>query len=289
MGLRVIKIMNIEYFPIYCTDPHVHDYWSLFYFINGTGAMYINGLREEVSDGHVAIIRPYDEHCFIMNGTDTATTFEIKWQFYRETDLDFSQPEWSGIFRDRYGLRFYVQQAIEELSLRPRNWEIMLRSIISSMLVQIDRALLAEIDRVGDMQQASRSVFSYRHALVKRAERYLLAHINRLVPIEEVAKVVAVSPKYLAEIFKQENNQSIKKWIINHRMALAKRELLKYPKKSIRQIALSVGYEDVHYFSRLFKSKVGLSPTKFRAVNAKLIYEKNKHVSHIGDGLARRP
>ncbi|MEZ7498522.1 AraC family transcriptional regulator [Flavobacterium sp. Arc3] len=35
-------------------------------------------------------------------------------------------------------------------------------------------------------------------------------------------------------------------------------------KKTVKEIALEMNFQDPYYFSRVFKNKTGLSPTKYR-------------------------
>jgi two-component system response regulator YesN len=44
----------------------------------------------------------------------------------------------------------------------------------------------------------------------------------------------------------------------------AKRLLERYPHRKVKDIAESPGFEDQHYFSRMFKSHVSLSPVEYR-------------------------
>jgi two-component system response regulator YesN len=44
----------------------------------------------------------------------------------------------------------------------------------------------------------------------------------------------------------------------------AKRLLARYPHRKVKEIALSLGFEDQHYFSRVFKTHVSLSPLEYR-------------------------
>ena len=42
------------------------------------------------------------------------------------------------------------------------------------------------------------------------------------------------------------------------------KELLISTDKSIKEISLELGFQTIHYFSLLFKKKVGMTPTEFR-------------------------
>ncbi|EAA0412248.1 AraC family transcriptional regulator, partial [Listeria monocytogenes] len=42
------------------------------------------------------------------------------------------------------------------------------------------------------------------------------------------------------------------------------KDLLRYSRLSIKEISLAIGIENTAYFSRLFKKKVGISPSDYR-------------------------
>jgi len=52
--------------------------------------------------------------------------------------------------------------------------------------------------------------------------------------------------------------------LIQERMILEAKKLLHLTYKSIKEVAVVLGFEDVFYFSRFFKKHVGVSPKKFR-------------------------
>ncbi|HHT27083.1 MAG TPA: AraC family transcriptional regulator [Firmicutes bacterium] len=263
MGLLIDNLMYTEYLPTFIDRPHMHDTWHLFYFVSGAGIISVNGVEEEVSDGHVAIIRPYNQHFFRMKGDATATSFEVKWQFSSSIKEFLAPPKWSGIFHDRYGLRLYVNQAIDELSSRQQNWELMLRSIIFGMLIQVDRALHQEMQRVGDKPPIE-DTYGYRYILVQKAVQYVKDKINREVSLREVADSLCISPQYLGELFRKETGQSFAKWVIEQKMAMARDSLMSSTEKPIKEIARELGYDDPHYFSRIFKRKTGMTLTEYR-------------------------
>ncbi|HHT25710.1 MAG TPA: AraC family transcriptional regulator [Firmicutes bacterium] len=266
MGLRIDTILYTEYLPTYVDNEHSHETWQLFYFLNGTGIISINGVEETVSGGHVAIVRPFDQHFFRNHGDRVTLSLEIKWHFSHTLDEFLTSPKWSGIFRDRYGLRTYVNQAIQELMSRRRNWEPMLRAVILSMLVQVDRALLAEVKRIGENETID-ATYGYRHTMVQKAINYVVDHLHEALSVKDVAAFLCISPGYLSELFKKETGQSFTPWVIDQKMALARKALLADPDRPVEDIAQSIGYYDARYFSRLFKVKTGVSPTQFRTTN----------------------
>lgn len=50
---------------------------------------------------------------------------------------------------------------------------------------------------------------------------------------------------------------------INQRKISKAKELMLYSELNVSQIAESLGYQSIHYFSRLFKKVVGIAPTDY--------------------------
>ncbi|HAR37126.1 MAG TPA: AraC family transcriptional regulator, partial [Porphyromonadaceae bacterium] len=73
---------------------------------------------------------------------------------------------------------------------------------------------------------------------------------------------------YLYEAVKQTTGQSVSHYIHNEIVIQAKR-LLFYTDRSVKEIALELGYEDYAYFTRLFTKTSKLSPTQFRKKHLK--------------------
>jgi AraC-like DNA-binding protein len=85
---------------------------------------------------------------------------------------------------------------------------------------------------------------------------------NGLPHISELAKELAVSPRYLSDSVKSETGKTITEHIHLFLIAEAKNLLLQ-PNISISETAYKLGFEYPQYFSRLFKKKVGMSPKEY--------------------------
>jgi len=44
------------------------------------------------------------------------------------------------------------------------------------------------------------------------------------------------------------------------------KEMILFSNKSIKAIAYEVGFESIHYFSRLYKKKEGIAPSRVRSI-----------------------
>ena len=98
---------------------------------------------------------------------------------------------------------------------------------------------------------------------VKQALSYIRNNYSHKISLASVSEHVGLSSGYLCRIFKDETGISINTHINQLRMARAE-ELLKDKNSYIKEVAISVGFEDQLYFSRLFKRYHGVTPSEYR-------------------------
>lgn len=75
-----------------------------------------------------------------------------------------------------------------------------------------------------------------------------------------------LSPYYLSDLLKVETGKSAKEHIDLYLISKAKSVLIQST-ASISEVAYSLGFDYPNHFSKLFKSKTGLSPSEFRILN----------------------
>lgn len=88
--------------------------------------------------------------------------------------------------------------------------------------------------------------------------------LQSIPTIEEISSQLYVTSRYLSDALKAETGKTAKEWIHLELIELAK-ELLISSNAPISQIAYQLGFKYPNYFSRLFKKKVGRSPSEYRA------------------------
>lgn len=97
---------------------------------------------------------------------------------------------------------------------------------------------------------------------------YVSWHLWEPIRVSEIAKYFGYNEKYLSTFFKKASGITLKTYILNEKMELAK-ALLTDTNDTVSQIAYSIGFQDNHNFSSCFKKITGLSPTEYRGSYAK--------------------
>ena len=86
---------------------------------------------------------------------------------------------------------------------------------------------------------------------------------HKQLSIEDIAKLVRLSRGRLAHLFKSEMEMSIQQYVIQIRLTRAKHHL-ESSFLSIKEIAASVGFQNVTRFTAHFKNHAGLTPAEYR-------------------------
>lgn len=87
---------------------------------------------------------------------------------------------------------------------------------------------------------------------------------NKGLPtVKQLASQLNISSRYLSDLLKQETGKTAIELIHIYLISEAK-NLLIIDSNSISEIAYTLGFENLPYFSRLFKKEVGLSPVQYK-------------------------
>lgn len=125
-------------------------------------------------------------------------------------------------------------------------------------------ALLAQL--IYELEHASRP--PEQHLGVSRIVGDALRHISGNQPgsiptVAELAELLKCSPNYLSARFRSETGKTIKEYINEIRLEHAM-EMLQNSATGIYETAWACGYRDHSYFSRIFKARYGMSPSRIK-------------------------
>lgn len=100
-------------------------------------------------------------------------------------------------------------------------------------------------------------------SVARIAMAYIQQHYTQRVSREQIASVAGVSESYLTQVFQQELGVTPWVYLTRYRIAHAC-QLLREKTDSITDIAITVGFDDPGYFSKVFRNEIGLSPREYR-------------------------
>lgn len=101
--------------------------------------------------------------------------------------------------------------------------------------------------------------------VIEEAIAYINRHYMNPLTLDELAELHGMSPKRFSYYFHKYTGFRPIDYVIHYRMERAS-ELLKVGNFPISDIAVSVGYANPLYFSRVFKKKFGVSPSAYLSI-----------------------
>ncbi len=180
---------------------------------------------------------------------------------------------------------FFSYETNEALHLSEKE-----KKVLYDIVQKIDAELLENIDKHSQTLIVSnievllnyctryydRQFITRKHVnkdVLAKVEEVLLEYINSpllvdkgLPTVKYLADKMCLSPNYLSDLLKRETGMNAQDRIHYYLIEEAKNLLLS-SNKSVSELAFSLGFEYPQYFSRLFKSKTGMTPIEFRNKN----------------------
>jgi AraC family transcriptional regulator of arabinose operon len=95
---------------------------------------------------------------------------------------------------------------------------------------------------------------------IQKVMTYIMDHYSEEVTIKELADWVALNPVYLGKLFKQNTGSTCKEFINKVRVNNAEM-ILSAGGFNVSEVAAHCGYQDVAYFSNVFKNIKGYPPS----------------------------
>ena len=93
--------------------------------------------------------------------------------------------------------------------------------------------------------------------------KYVQEHIYERLVLDKLAKRFFINPSYCGQLFKSATGKPFSQYVRDIRLQRAC-ELLEHTRMPITEIAQLTGYDNLHYFTRLFTAKYRLSPREYR-------------------------
>jgi AraC-like DNA-binding protein len=228
--------------------------YQIIYITEGKGNLETGGRTYALGQGSLMVIFPGKRHVY---KPDFETGWKEYWVGFKGPAADklvsegFLSPE-RPVFKP--GLQNGILSIYESIFEYVRNQGPLYQIRASSRIL----ALIAEV--LADERLAAQHSHSER--LVEGAKFLMEENIYGEINLNGMGEKLGVSTSHLNEVFKAYTSMTPYQYFIHIKIHKAK-ELLEEGGFAVKEVAYRLGFKDEYYFSRLFKKKTGLSPSKW--------------------------
>lgn len=250
-------------------EDHTHDYLELTYILKGQARYRIEGKTHILKPGDLLLGNPGVVHRFdLMEGEKPPMEVYIgvsNFHFQNMLQQSIILPDGGHILHCSPELKQDLNQLIQTMISETKNQQTGQYFMIKAYLVQLLLLVIRQI-RGEEKQEKKGYVFesSSKGYVVKRIIAYMNENYATRISLDQIAQNMYLSPVYISKIFKEETGESPIRYLIQIRLEKAKEILENENCGNIRDVALAVGYEDVYYFSKLFKKYYGIAPAYYK-------------------------
>jgi two-component system response regulator YesN len=167
----------------------------------------------------------------------------------RETGLDCLFVVVSG-----YGDFSYAQQAMRQGAV-----DYCLKPVSPQAL----GPLMARLGRLLSAKGLPRALPCQGESTLEKVLRYIEAHLDQPITLDEVARQFYINKSYLCALFKKHQHTTFSLYVAEQKVGRSI-QLMRDSGASLEAIALAVGYRDYYYFSRVFKRIAACSPREYQ-------------------------
>ena len=222
--------------PQHSFGPYVRDCYLVHFCLGGKGVLKNKDGTHEVGEGELFVIRPGEVTTYTADRTHP---WEYAWIGFRSEDMP--------LFTD--GCSVYAT---------PKGLDERMRTLLRDDVLSHEGCLAVIYDLLYRiMQEGEKDTGDEKIRQIRRYIKY-----NYMLPISvgSLAREFGFDRSYLYRMFKARYGIGVKEYITSLRMEKG-RELLERG-YSVKQSARMVGFEDEFNFSKVFKARYGVSPSK---------------------------
>ncbi|MCI1959065.1 MAG: AraC family transcriptional regulator [Clostridia bacterium] len=252
---------------------HWHEHMQVYYFISGTAILECGKKRFQVQLNDIVIINSSELH-YMKSLSDDLKFYVIRINlpFLFSNQVDLCQTKFlAPLSQNRITFRNLIQndteilncvnKMINEYHEKKIGFELEVKSTIYELIVFLLRGHMNKVITNTELSSKISSLKRFDSIL-----NYIEGHYTEKISSRILAKNAHISECYFCRTFKQITGKKPTDYINEIRLKKSAK-YLKTSELNISEIALKCGFDDINYYSRLFKKYFHVSPTKFREKN----------------------
>lgn len=253
---------DIGFFPQaryhYCARPEGAPEHILIVCVDGAGWCQIGESRHVLTANRAVLIPKHTPHVY---GADENAPWTIHWVHLVGVVADYYV---SLLPEDVYTMSVDPHATQMVVSLFRECYESFLGSFVLQRMIYISQTLHHLLGTLFFNNRAfSPTLRTSRFHNLEETRNFLRQNLHSRLTLDEMAAHARLSKSHFVRLFKEQTGYSPVDYFIHLKMQHACM-LLSVTRKTVREIAWEIGYDDPYYFSRIFKKVIGMSPRRYR-------------------------
>lgn len=261
---RVKIIGRMMFDPVWSQRVHNPNGFEILHVLRGRITVCSARAQLAAQDGDLVLIPSSVKHRDAINARDDIEVFfcSMDWEHERDFFKPFRRPLRPILIPLR---EQSLRRLLEDLRTDTSDNLQADRAIAGARLMTLLMLIYRQQNHtpLPDSARAG-SLPTRQHLLLEQARNYIARHYAEHLSLDAIAAALKISPYYLSRVFRHETKFTLYSFLTETRMQKAKM-LLADGRKTVAEAAYAVGFDDPHYFSKVFHRHHGCAPTEFLA------------------------
>ncbi|HHV96462.1 MAG TPA: AraC family transcriptional regulator [Clostridiaceae bacterium] len=267
LDFNLLWISRCIYPAKHVVKTNQHDYYQMVFVLGGEGVISISDEKYNTSINQLYIFKPNVRHRMVASEYKPLSTVELK--FYCNNAITENLIDQLPSFIKDTGnyIRTAFVNIIEEIKTQDVFTEHLIKALLTQIILNLVRLSnknkVPYSDNHPDRISFTESNSKNSNEPLDKVVDYIRRNYFLEIKLNYLAEMVHLSPVYFCSIFKEKYGITPIQYLKSVRHENAK-NLLITTNDSITAIAEKVGFQSVHYFSRVFKLIEGITPNEYR-------------------------
>lgn len=248
--------------------PHSHNFYLCVLFTKGTGTHEIDFNSYTIEPGMVFFLKPGQTHFWKFDTQPEGYIFFHSQEFYELKYLDHTLGSFPFYYSNQnppflkeseeklVDISIHFTELFKEYRENNMLREAKITNLINCIYIELTRVYTADvtIEKLGSTSYAQ---------ILEQLETLINIHFYSQKLPKFYASQLNITTKHLNRVVQKTINKTTSQ-LISERILLEAKRLIVHSSDNLAGIANTLEFSDYAYFSKFFKSKIGMTPMEFR-------------------------
>ncbi len=248
------------------TNYHYHDFYEIFFFIQGNVDFIIEGRQYSMQPGNTLLIHYHDLHQAVLKHTEYYERFYI-WidpNYFEKnstakTSLDYCFHTFNGrrsrmLATSLEDIRPFLKK-FTRLQEEGFGKDILINNFVLELLLFLNKQFISQEE---DLTFSNVSENSFIRSVIE----HIAANLDQPLTVDSLATTFFVSKGHLSREFKKFTGFTLHNYVLKRKLLYSKTLLM--DGKNSNEIYVKCGFSSYPHFIKTFKKEFGITPKAFQ-------------------------